>query len=75
MFWEDKLCSVFMPIFMFMTLHTSTPISRVKQKWEARNIRQKQEVSSQNGIVGISLEFHGKNFFHRVLLDLYVFFN
>ena len=32
MFWEDKLClkcSVFVPIFMFTTLHTSTPISGV----------------------------------------------
>ena len=65
-FWEDKLClkcSVFMPIFMFMTLHTSTPISGVKRKWEAGNICRKQEVSSQNGRVGISLEFRCKNFF------------
>lgn len=66
MFSEDQLClkcSVFMPTFMFTTLHTSTPISGVKRKWEARNIRRKQEVSSQNGRVGISLEFHCKNFF------------
>ena len=119
MFWEDKLCSVFMPIFMFTTFHTSTPTSgvhyrleiiaglfwdtkrvkmaekpqknskelcwkrlveqrkhclslarksfkmreNIKRKWEARNICWKQEVSSQNGRVGISLEFHCKNFF------------
>ena len=35
----------------------------IKQKWEARNIHRKQEVSIQNGRVGISLEFHCKNFF------------
>ena len=102
-------CSVFVPIFMFVTLRTITPISGVqahvwipkgqkwlrnhskescykrlveqrkhylslarksfknresiKRKWEARNVCWKQEVFSQNGRVGIPLEFRCKNFF------------
>ena len=123
MFWEDKLClkcSILVPIFLFTTLHTSTPISgvhyyctwnyrrlmlryqkgkngwettekwqrivlkrlveqrkhclslarkcfkiqeNIKRKWEVRNICRKQEVSRQNERVGISLEFHCKDFF------------
>ena len=35
----------------------------IKRKWEARNICRKQEVSSQNGRVGITLKFCCKNFF------------
>ena len=35
----------------------------IKRKWEARSIRRKQEVSSQNGRVGISLEFPCNFFF------------
>ena len=35
----------------------------IKRKWEARSTRRKQEVSSQNGRAGISLEFHCKFFF------------
>ena len=42
MFWEDKLClkcSFFMPIFMFTTLHTSTPISGVHYgTWNYRRL-------------------------------------
>ena len=40
MFWEDKLClkcSILVPIFMFTTLHTSTPISGVH--YGTRNYR------------------------------------
>ena len=76
MFWEDKLClncSIFMPIFTFTTLHTSTPISGVKRKWEARNIRRKQEVNFQPKwegwyLLGISLQniFSLENSLHLI---------
>ena len=42
MFWEDKLClkcSIFMPIFMFTTFHTSTPTSGVHYgTWNYRRL-------------------------------------
>ena len=58
------------PSFLFSPSPLSpSPVGRrdtqanIKRKWEARSIRRKQEVSSQNGRVGISLEFPCKFFF------------